>query len=212
MSLNPQQKKQEKKARRDKRKSKLHEMATRFEKGRSAPNFGISEAESLQMRKQIQDLTLSHNSVVSAMESFQNLNVPDKAIEAHYMLSTVISLLVEKGIFTAEDVQRCATKVQVDDLGWTPKPEPAIAEIGDILLIKFQIFDGQTLVDDQTGSPFAYTLGSNALSCDEALVGMKAGEQRTATATFGEGFKHKDYIGKELTIVVLCTAVMLSKT
>lgn len=171
----------------------------------------MSEEEALQLRKTVTDLVNSHNGVIQSLDSFQKLDVPEKAIEAHYMLSTIIELLVKKGIFTAEDVKAVAERVQLTDLGWTAKPEPAVAELGDIIRIKFQLFDGDRMVDDQSGEPFAYTMGSNNLSCEKDFLGMKVGEQRTCSVVFGDGFKLKEYIGRELKMVVLCSGIMQSK-
>lgn len=193
---------------------RLHQtMASKIEAKRGVPNHGgtFTEEECIALRQTIRQLTLSHNQVIQALDGYQKLDVADKALESHYMLRGLIELLTLKGIFTPEEVQTVMTKVQTQDLEWTPKPEPAVAEMGDVLLIKFQLFDGETLVDDQTASPFAYPLGSHVFTCDEALVGMKAGEQRTTTTVMREHFRMPQYAGKELTIVVLCSGVMLKK-
>lgn len=167
----------------------------------------MTESELLQMRHTVNDLIKSHNQVVGKVEQYEKHGVAEKAMESHYLLNTLVELLVEKGIFTAEDVQRVATRVQLKDLGLTEKDGPS--ETGDVILIKFQVFDGDKLLDDQTKAPFNYVLGSGHLSCEPALVGIKKGEQRTTTVVFGPKWKLPEYAGKELTMVVLCTGVMI---
>lgn len=175
---------------------------------RGLPNTGWSEEEALKLRHTVNSQTVSLNQCVAELDGYRELGVADRAVEAHYMLTTLLELCVEKGLFTKEDLARVAQRVQLKDLGWQAKPEGSQAEMGDILSIKFQVFDGDNLVDDQSAAPASYTLGCQTLSCDEQLVGIKVGEQRTVTGKFA-AFKIPELVGKELKIVVLCVGLMI---
>lgn len=179
---------------------------------RGAPDEGFNEAKGLLLMKQFADLTTASNANTSELRSYQEHGVADKAVEAHYMLQVVLGILVEKGLTTPEEIQARSEKVQAEDLGLSDKPEPADAAMGDLLYINFQVFDADLLVIDETAAPMAYSLGSGALNCDEALVGMVKGETRTCQVVFDNRFAKKDLVGKTLTVVIKCIGIKAPKT
>lgn len=180
-----------------------------MEASRGTPNHGVSEEATLKRFQQLDKLVASHNEVVDTLDRFKQLGVADRALESHYMLSTILELCAEKGLFTAEDIQRVAARVQMRDMGMKPKPEGTVAEMGDRLVIKFQILDGDKVVEDQSQAPCEYELGSQGLGCDEALVGMKVGEQRSVPGKVRQGFHLPELVGKDLTMVVLLVSIMV---
>lgn len=205
-----QLRKEAKRARRDKRKSNLAVKAGIVER-RGLPNNGIvsPEEELLKLRNQVNELTRSLNLVVSELEEFRKLRVAERACEAYYMAKTNLDLAIEKQLFSREDVARVAEREQLNDLGWTPRPAGSAAEMGDVMNIKFKIFDGETLVQDETAAPVAYNLGSQALNCDDQMVGMIAGETREVTCHFGPLAKRRDIVGKSLSMTVQCISLMV---
>lgn len=162
------------------------------------------------MAFQVDELVKSNNNLVRAIAKLNEEKVVERAVEAHYMMSTICQLLVDKNLCTAEEIQSLSEKLQTTDLGLVDKPDKTVAE-GDTILMKFKLFDGDTLVDDQWEAPLAYTVGSKGLPFDDAMMGMVVGEQRMITTKFGQGFKFKEYIDKPLTVQLACFGVKMIK-
>jgi hypothetical protein len=194
----------------DQHKAYLRQLSDRRKATQGVPNFGINEEKIAHMALQLKDLVDSNNRMVKTIDDLKKNNVVEKCLEAHYMMSTILSILVSKKICTEQDIQSIAESIQMDDLGLVEK-ENKIAEPGDHMMIKFKIFDGDTLVDDQSATPLAYVVGSKGLPCDDGLQGMAVGENRLLDVTFGKGFKFQQYVGKPLRMQVSCVGVKTKK-
>lgn len=187
-------------------KNYLRQLSDKRKAAVGAPNFGINEQTVLQMKLKVDELVNSNNKLVKAIDEFNKHNVVERSVEAHYMANTIIKILLDKGICTEKEVQDIAESLQAKDLGLADKSN-STAELGDHMLIKFKLFDNGKVVDDQTTSPLAYVLGSKGLPGEDAMVGMKVGEQRMIDVTFGEGFKFKEYVNKPLQMQLACVGV-----
>lgn len=83
---------------------------------------------------------------------------------------------------------------------------------GDTILMNFRIFHQGNLVDEETQAPVVYVVGCGGLSCEAAMIGMQKGETRTLDVVFGEKYKHKDLVGKNLQMQVTCRGVKIQKS
>lgn len=199
-------KRSEKKAKKALGKSNLMQMSDKRLQHRGAPNFGIKEEDLLTMKQKIQELVVSNNMLVNEIKKYRDSNVIDRAAESHYMIQVVMRLLVDKGICSEEEIGNLAQEVQTKDAGLVDKAN-GVAESGDVIYIKFLLYDGQELVDDQSKSILAYQMGSNGLPCDDSLIGMNVGETRMCDVVFQKGFKFEHLIGKTLQMQVTCCGV-----
>lgn len=194
----------------DQHKAYLRQLSDRRKAASGVPNFGITDEKIAKMALTIDELVKSNNSMVKTIEQLKANNVIDKAVESHYMMSTIMSILVQKKICTEQEIQQIAETIQLDDLGLVEK-ENKTAEFGDHVMIKFKLFDGDKLVDDQTQAPLAYVIGSKGLPCEDAIKGMIVGESRMIDVTFGQGFKLPEYVNKPLRMQVACVGVKSKK-
>lgn len=177
---------------------------------RGAPDFGAKEADILNMKQQIRALTASNNVLVRKLREFDEQKVVERVTESHYMVQTIMTLLVSKGFCTDEEVRQLAYSIQQADIGLENK-ENEVVELGDVMLMKFEIYDGETVVDSQMESVLAYLVGCGGLPCEEGMIGMRAGEARMFDVTFGENFRKKELIGRPLRMNVLCVGVKRKK-
>lgn len=199
-------------ARRKKRKRHLSRPASPTGKPSTesaAPNFGVSESQLLKRAAQQEQLTRSHNEVVSLVGEWQRFGVMEKALEAHLMFRALLTRLADKGIIDRADIQVLADELQYGDSGLDPKQGLAasVAELGDVLVMRFQVFDEGKIVDEEA-TPVVYDLGCDGFAaCDSQLVGIAPGETRSVTATFRPGYRVKSIVGREVTIRITCDAI-----
>jgi hypothetical protein len=177
---------------------------------RGAPNHRVGEAELQQMRIQIADLTKAVNDLTAIVSRYETSRIEEKALEAHYMGQVLGSINVEKGVCTFDEIGQRATELQEKALGLVDKPN-GIVEMGDAVSIKFKLLHGGELVDDQTAAPLLYEMGSNALSCERGMIGMRVGEERVLDVVFGQGFTFKHLIGATLQIEIKCVGIKVGK-
>lgn len=204
-----QAKREAKKDRRDKRKKSLTALSEKRIAVKGAPSHKVSESELLQFRMQIAHLTRANNEMAEILRRFVTEKIDERALEAYYMMQMLTGIIVEAGIATAEDIQRRSLSVQEAAMGVVEKAN-GVCEMGDVLIIKFSLTHNGDLVDDQTGAPMAYYMGSNNLSCERGFIGMRAGESRILDVSFGKGFKLPELVDKTLQMHVQCVAVRTS--
>lgn len=213
MSSSAEAKAAKKLARRRKRKERLARDADKSAARSGAPNHGISESTLLEMRMRVEELTRSNNQLVEELDAMKKLDVPAKALESHYMLRAVITLLVQKGVFNEPEMQDLVQVMHLADSGLFPKegPQASVVEPGDVALLRFKIFDGGDLVDEEE-APVAYDVGSNRFGVsDEQLVGMRREETRTITGRMLPGYRVPKIVGRDVTIRVACDGVMMRR-
>lgn len=201
-----QEKLEKKKARREEKKKKLIAMSDVRAKRVGAPNFGFKEGDFIKMSQTVMELVKSNNQMVGQVKELMSVNVIEKTLEAHYMMQAFMKIIIDKGLITQEELFALARDIQTRSEGLVDKPEQTVA-VGDTILMKFKIYDGETIVDDQTNSVLAYDVGTKALPCDEGMIGMKRGEVRIFDVVFGEGFRFKNLINKTLQMEVRCEGV-----
>ena len=190
-------------------KAKLIKMGQKRAQMRGAPDFRMKESDALQMKQTVQQLAVSNNKLVEVVGQIQETKVIDRALEAHLMMQVVLGILVEKGLVTTEELNTLAQKHQMEAAGLARKADEASAEPGDVMLIRFKLFDGEKLIDDQMSQTMAYDLGSKGLPCDAGMVGMKKGEGRVFEVVFGDGFRLKDYANKPVQMHVWCVGLQV---
>lgn len=192
---------------RQQRREMLRQQSQKRQNQMGAPNFGVSEKKLLAWGQMTEDLRNSNNKMVGAIQELNDKRIVDKALESHYMMLMLTELLVEKGIFTQAEIQAKAEAIQGADLGLLDKAKDSVVEPGDHMLMKFKLFDGDKLVDSQWDAPVAYIVGSKDFNCEDGMIGMRVGEVRTLSITFGQGFKFKEYVNKPLTIQIACVGL-----
>ena len=115
---------------REQRRQLLRQQSKQRQQQMGAPNFGLSEKKMLQQAQTLEELRVSNNKVVTAIQELNDKNIVDKTIESHYMMSVICEMLIEKGVFTKEELQARCEAVQVQDLGLIDKAPGSVAESG----------------------------------------------------------------------------------
>jgi hypothetical protein len=175
-------------------------------KTHQAPDFSFKESDLLTMKQTVQQLVSANNNLHTLLKDYAAEK--QRLTQTFYMSQVILKLIVDKGLATTEEIDKLTHELQSQESGWVDKAEGEVAEIGDVIIISFCIYaqDG-TVVDDRSKEALAYSLGSNELPCDDRLVGISKRESRHLSVTFSEGFKHKEYIGQELSMHLTCHAI-----
>jgi len=107
------------------------------------------------------------------------------------------------------EVEQVLERMASQNRTYTPKPDDAAAEKGDKLTIDFVGKIGGEPFEGGTGSDVDVIIGSNTFipGFEDEVVGMKAGESRTVTATFPENYLPRHLAGKEATFDVTAKIV-----
>ncbi len=102
------------------------------------------------------------------------------------------------------EVEQVLDRMASQNRTYTPKEAEAAAEKGDKLTIDFVGKIGGETFEGGTGTDVEVIIGSNSFipGFEEQVVGMKAGESRTVTATFPENYLPRHLAGKEATFDV----------
>jgi len=102
------------------------------------------------------------------------------------------------------EVEQVLDRMASQNRTYTPKEAEAAAEKGDKLTIDFVGKIGGEPFEGGTGTDVDVIIGSNSFipGFEEQVVGMKAGESRTVTATFPENYLPRHLAGKEATFDV----------
>jgi trigger factor len=102
------------------------------------------------------------------------------------------------------EVEQVLDRMASQNRTYTPKAADAAAEKGDKLTIDFVGKIGGETFEGGTGTDVEVIIGSNSFipGFEEQVVGMKAGESRTVTATFPENYLPRHLAGKEATFDV----------
>ena len=107
------------------------------------------------------------------------------------------------------EVEQVLDRMASQNRTYTPKEAEAAAEKGDKLTIDFVGKIGGETFEGGTGTDVEVIIGSNSFipGFEEQVVGMKAGESRTVTATFPENYLPRHLAGKEATFDVTAKSV-----
>jgi trigger factor len=102
------------------------------------------------------------------------------------------------------EVEQVLDRMASQNRTYTPKEAEAAAEKGYKLTIDFVGKIGGETFEGGTGTDVEVIIGSNSFipGFEEQVVGMKAGESRTVTATFPENYLPRHLAGKEATFDV----------
>jgi len=102
------------------------------------------------------------------------------------------------------EVEQVLDRMASQNRTYTPKEAEAAAEKGDKLTIDFVGKIGGETFEGGTGTDVEVIIGSNSFipGFEEQVVGVKAGESRTVTATFPENYLPRHLAGKEATFDV----------
>jgi trigger factor len=118
---------------------------------------------------------------------------------------------VEKPVadVTDADVDEAIKRIADQSRAYVAKAEGAKAESGDRVTINFKGTIDGTPFEGGTGEGIQVAIGSNSFipGFEEQIVGMKAGESRTVTATFPENYLPRHLAGKEATFDVTAKSV-----
>lgn len=172
---------------RKKRNEQLYKKAEKKLQEKGFPVYGVLEPELLQMKVDMKSLIQSNNSIAQAVNDIQK-KIMDLEQTIGRMINDhigVVAYLKEKDSGAPERVSLHAQTVEFNKMNLVPK-ESGIAEEGDTILIRFQLFDGETMVDDQSKNVMAYQLGTHDLSCEDQIVGMKRGESKDMDIVFAK--------------------------
>lgn len=196
---------------REKRNQQLIQKAEKRLKDRGAPDYGASESELLDLRTTTNLLKQSNNKLVEFANNLQKKiqNIDNLVKKLSYTIHGHESFFSEKYPDFKSSVELHADTKEFNDLGLVDK-ENGILEKGDTALIRFKVFDGDVLVDDKTKDTLAYTIGSNDLSCEFDMIGMKRGERKVMDVIF-KSFPKPEYIGKILKIDLTVEAIKYKK-
>jgi trigger factor len=107
------------------------------------------------------------------------------------------------------EIEQVVERMASQNRTYTPKPADAAAEKGDKLTIDFVGRIGGEPFEGGTGTDVDVIIGSNTFipGFEEQVLGMKAGENRTVTATFPENYLPRHLAGKEATFDVTAKIV-----
>jgi trigger factor len=107
------------------------------------------------------------------------------------------------------EVEQVLERMASQNRTYTAKEADAAAEKGDKLTIDFVGKIGGEPFEGGTGTDVDVIIGSNTFipGFEEQVVGMKAGESRTVTATFPENYLPRHLAGKEATFDVTAKSV-----
>lgn len=201
-----------KKQQREVKKRQLMLMSEKRAQTQQAPNYGIKEGDLLALQQTVKQLVSANNNHHQIIKDYET-DVKEKLLHGYYMSQVILKILLDKGLVTAEEIDRLTKEVQTNQNGLSSKGPDARAEKGDVLLISFVIYDGKgDVVDDRGKEILAYNLGSGDLPCDEQLVGMSKGEMRHLTVNFGPGFVHKHLIGQDLLMHLTCHDIQVKRS
>jgi trigger factor len=109
------------------------------------------------------------------------------------------------------EVEQVLDRMASQNRTYTPKEAEAAAEKGDKLTIDFVGKIGGETFEGGTGTDVEVIIGSNSFipGFEEQVVGMKAGESRTVTATFPENYLPRHLAGKEATFDVTAKSLAI---
>lgn len=194
------------KADKERRNKDLEQKAKKRLEARGAPFFGAAEKDVLQMRVQVAGLVQTNNQNVEHIKTLirERQELSEQVKEHHYMIRSLIDVVVQKELMTEKEINDRIKKRQLNDLSLIELDKNV--EVGDIVTIKFKLFDGEKVIDDRTSQSMMYEVGTSGIPCDEQLVGLKKGDQKTIESViFGPNFKFKEHVGKPLRMeLTLC--------
>jgi len=115
-----------------------------------------------------------------------------RGLELQRAKSPVTSEMVDKKL---EELRRSLSTVKKVE-------EDRPLEKGDLAVISYQGFDGETEVTDMKAGPFNVELGGDRLTPEfqEGLTGMKTGETKDIPVTMPEDLEDKNLAGKALVL------------
>lgn len=192
------------------RQARLQQMSAKRLISHGAPDFGAKEGDILKLNQQVQQLTLANNNMAGEIDTYRKNGLLEKTLNNNLMLSVVLRFLTDAKICTEAEVHERCRQLQMDNAGLNDKGPGLPLEDGDTIIMVFQLFEGENLVEDQTKQDMAYKVGSKGLPCDDGMIGMQVGESRYFDVVFGEGLVRKDLIGKSLRMLVLCKAIKVN--
>jgi trigger factor len=108
-----------------------------------------------------------------------------------------------------EAVEQALKRLAESQRTYSDKGEGAAAETGDAVTIDFEGSIGGEPFTGGKADDFDLTLGSGAFipGFEDQLVGAKAGEEKTLTVTFPEGYGNAELAGKEAQFAVTVKSV-----
>lgn len=106
---------------------------------------------------------------------------------------------------TAEDIAQALADLQEKTAAWNPVERPSA--IGDLILASVVEKDGETILAKQESVEYELSTpteheGHNHPDFTTPLLGLSAGDEKTYTLTFSEGYGDSRYAGKEITVEV----------
>lgn len=172
---------------RKKRNEQLYKKAEKKLQDKGYPIYGVTEPELLQMKCDMKALVQSNNNIAAAVQDLQrkhleSVHTVKRMINDHM---GVVSYLKEKDVDSPERISLYAQTHEFTAMNLITKPS-GIVEDKDTVLIRFQVLDGETIVDDQSKQVMAYTMGTHDLSCEEHIIGMKRGEYKEMPIIFAK--------------------------
>lgn len=132
--------------------------------------------------------------------------------QAKKILTILRNLLAKKRplITEAEIHQRCRS-AQMADAGLVDKEAGHPIEEGDTIIMSFVLYEGDTVVEDQSKQDMAYRVGTKGIPCDDGMIGMSVGESRYFDVVFGEGLVKKHLVGRSLRMLVRCKGIKIGR-
>lgn len=156
--------------------------------------------------------------MTAEVENYRKTNLVGKVEETYYQVGVLAKILVDANLIDKEEYQERCRQSQMSSIGLKDKGPDAEVEQGDTMIMSYKIYDDslpataenpEKVVDDKGNEKLAYVVGSNGLPCDEGMVGMKLGEARYFDVTFGEKSAKKEFVGKNLRMLVMCRGIKI---
>ncbi len=110
-----------------------------------------------------------------------------------------IEIEKKKYIITDEEVEKFISRLREDMADYQDKGEEP-AEMGDLVVIDYEAFDGDTPIEGGKVEGATYVLGSGETveGFDDQVVGKKAGDEFEVKVKFPEDHFNKNLAGKEV--------------
>ncbi len=128
-------------------------------------------------------------------------------VELHDYLG--LEVKKEKCAISEEDVQERLEQIRKAHGKMTPLEEERPVESGDYVVLDYEAFEGDIPVEGIKSTNFLINVGSNDFhpQFEEALIGLKKGEEAEIPVDFEETYYHSTLAGKHITFKVKVTDI-----
>lgn len=199
-----------------------------------APSYSFKEGDLIRMNQQLHELTVSHNAVGAFCDELQKFGILEKSQQLGWMHTVILRALDdtgkairalcgslnERGLLSEEDfkgidtfapseerIRALSHQVQEKDMGFKAKEGEQIAELGDIIICNYQLYDDNDKEISTENQDMGYEIGSPGLPeiVSQGVIGMRPGELRFfEQVIFSKGLIPDGLEGRPLKMKILC--------